>query len=120
MKTKRLTVQLEVGTRNEFLGFDDAKSWLTEQSKFFPKDGLIVFFELEFEDGLVHHGKIRCKHFSNPDNNLDIKEYILYQLRLNAGTLTYDVPENYQDYLSKISEEDKEANKQCLFKYFGE
>ncbi len=70
-----------------FESWEKARTWLYSQSDTFPKDGTYDKhdFTITFEDGKTWSGGLDCKHFTFPNNDLDVHEHVLSFCNWYAG-----------------------------------
>jgi hypothetical protein len=75
---ERLEGRIPYYVKKEFSSFDEATTWLYQQSPTFPDKGcdkhsLVV----EFEDGEIYKGRLDCKRAACEDNDLDVKQHMI-------------------------------------------
>jgi len=106
------------GIEKNFKTFKDASNWLVSQSDTFPKLGYDKHdFSVTFDDENSYSGRLDCKHHSKENNDLDVKEHVIRQLKfwLGENMGAFKNRTEYEMYLEKnISKEEKEECKILL------
>lgn len=95
-----------------FSSFIGANVWLLGQASTFPKAGGYdkVRFVVTFEDGETYTGRLDCKYFGDPNNDLDVRVHVREFLEFYAGVLKprWMKPEQYE---ASIAEAVKDGTK---------
>ena len=71
----------------KFSTWEAANNWLQSQSHSFPKGGCYDKhgFKVTWEDGEEYEGRLDCKHFTETDNDLNLKQHIIDHCIWHAG-----------------------------------
>jgi len=110
------------GKPHVFDSYAAASTWLLSQSNTFPASGGYDKhdFTVIFEDGETYSGRLDCKAYSCPDNDLDVYKHMLDLARWMSGREMFPHcgQERYKE-LIRLYEKDgtKKAYKEFMDKY---